>query len=185
MNSIPSKYLIIKKLSTISIIIFNFKIININISISNMALSENTQAPDFELASTSGENFILSKDSKDKPCIIYFYPKDFTPGCTAEACDFRDNISYFKNLDIDVYGISRDSVETHLKFKEAYNLPFDLLADENGVVAKDYQALIPLIGVTKRVTYLLDKNHTIAAVYEDLFGARKHILEMIEKVKMI
>lgn len=150
-----------------------------------MALSINTQAPDFKIASTSGQDFQLSVYLKDKPCILYFYPKDFTPGCTAEACDFRDNISYFKDLDIDVFGISQDNIETHLKFKEAYQLPFELLADTQSKVSKSYKATIPLIGLTKRITYLLDKNHTIVAVYENLFGAKQHIKEMIVKVKEI
>ncbi len=150
-----------------------------------MALSVQTKAPDFTLPSTSGQDFTLSKDKAGKPCIIYFYPKDFTPGCTAEACDFRDNIAYFKDLDIDVIGISRDSVATHLRFQKTYELPFQLLADTKGEVARQYKALIPLLGVTKRITYLLDKNHTIVAVYENLFGAKNHIKEMIREVKQV
>lgn len=150
-----------------------------------MALQIGTQAPDFTLPSTSGENFTLSKDMANKPCILYFYPKDFTPGCTAEACDFRDNIAQFKDLGVDVFGISRDAVSTHLRFKKSYKLPFELLADIDGTVAKSYDALIPLLGVTKRITYLLDKNHHIATAYESLFGAKQHIKEMITKLDLV
>ncbi len=150
-----------------------------------MALQIGTQAPDFTLASTSGENFTLSKDMANKPCILYFYPKDFTPGCTAEACDFRDNIAQFKDLSIDVLGVSRDAVSTHLRFKKAYKLPFELLADTDGSVARAYSALIPLLGVTKRITYLLDKNHKIVTAYESLFGAKQHIKEMIAKLDLV
>lgn len=149
-----------------------------------MALKVNDQAPDFALPSTSGGSFQLSKDVAGKPCIIYFYPKDFTPGCTAEACEFRDTFELFRNLDMKIFGISRDDVATHLRFKKAHSLPFDLLADEEGKVAAQYGATIPLIKFTRRITYLLDKNHKIAAVYENLFAASKHIKVMIEKVKI-
>lgn len=148
-----------------------------------MALKENSQAPDFTLDSTSGIPFSLSKSAKGKPLVIYFYPKDFTPGCTKEACEFRDSFEFFNGLDIDIYGISRDAVATHHEFRKAHNLPFHLLADEDGKVADLYDASVPIINFTKRITYLLDKNHKVAGVYQNLFGARKHIKEMISKVK--
>ena len=148
-----------------------------------MALKENTQAPDFSLESTNGKIFTLSQHAAGKPLILYFYPRDFTPACTKEACEFRDTFNFFQDAQIDVYGISRDSLETHYKFQEAHRLPFDLLADEDGRVAELYKASVPLIKFTKRITYLLDKNHRIVGVYQNLFGARKHIHEMIEKVK--
>lgn len=148
-----------------------------------MALKINTQAPDFTLPSTSGSDFTLSENMKGKPGIIYFYPKDFTPGCTQEACDFRDNIAYFKQFDIDVVGISRDTIETHQRFKKEHDLPFELLADKTGDVCKKYEALLPIVRVPKRVTYLLDKDHKIVATFDNLFGAKKHIQEMISKVK--
>lgn len=148
-----------------------------------MALKEKSIAPDFSLASTSGKTFTLRKDAAGKPLILYFYPKDFTPACTTEACEFRDTFDFFQDTDIAVYGISRDSVETHLSFKKAHNLPFELLADEDGKVADLYGASVPLINFTRRITYLLDKNHRIAGAYQNLFGARKHIHEMITKVK--
>lgn len=148
-----------------------------------MALKVGDKAPDFTLPSTTGKDFTLYNDRKDKPCIIYFYPKDFTPGCTAEACDFRDNIEFFKQFDIDVVGISRDDVETHLKFKAKHNLPFELLADTKGQVTKAFKATMPLVGVSKRITYLLDKDQNVVAVFDKLFGAKAHIQEMIKKVK--
>lgn len=148
-----------------------------------MALKENTPAPDFSLPSTSGSSFRLSKEAAGRPLILYFYPKDFTAGCTKEACEFRDTFEHFRGLDIDIYGISRDDIPTHHAFKKAHNLPFELLADEEGKVANLYGASIPLINFTRRITYLLDKDHKIAGVYQNLFGARKHIQEMIRKVK--
>jgi peroxiredoxin Q/BCP len=117
-----------------------------------------------------------------KPCILYFYPKDFTPTCTKEACEFRDMFAVFRNVNIEVIGISRDDIETHQRFKQQYNLPFELLADTDGKVAGLYKALIPVVKVTRRITYLLDKNHLIAAAFESMFTAEKHIAAMVEKV---
>jgi peroxiredoxin Q/BCP len=148
-----------------------------------MPLKINQPAPDFSLPSTNGKLFTLSKDMLNKPCVIYFYPKDFTPGCTKEACEFRDTFSMFRDLDIAVIGISRDDIATHLEFKKQYKLPFELLSDTKGEVAHLYGASVPLIKFTRRITYLLDKKHTIAAVYENLFAAEKHIQTMIEKLK--
>lgn len=148
-----------------------------------MALNVGTKAPDFTLPSTSGEDFTLSKNLKNKACIIYFYPKDFTPGCNMEACGFRDNFEEFEGLDIDIVGISKDSIETHQRFINYYKLPFELLSDQSGEVLKKYEALIPFIGMPKRITYLLDTDHNIITSYENLFGAKKHIQEMLLKTK--
>jgi thioredoxin-dependent peroxiredoxin len=148
-----------------------------------MPLVVGSKAPDFTLPSTSGRDFNLYKDQKGKPCIIYFYPKNFTNVCTKEACEFRDSHAMFRKLDIDVYGISKDDINSHLKFKKEYELPFDLLADAKGKVADKYEALIPIVRMTRRVTYLLDKDHKVAAVHEDMFSAKKHIDVMIQKVK--
>ncbi len=147
-----------------------------------MALKINTKAPDFTLDGTGGK-FTLSQDLANKPCVLYFYPKDFTAVCTKEACEFRDQFAEFRGAEIDVIGISRDSVETHERFKKEHQLPFELLADKSGQVAKKYKALIPVIGVTKRITYFLDKDHQIKAVFENMFDADGHIKAMIQQLK--
>ncbi|MDQ3535561.1 MAG: peroxiredoxin [Bacteroidota bacterium] len=147
-----------------------------------MPLKVDQKAPDFTLPSTHKNNFTLSLDAKDTPCIIYFYPKDFTGGCTKEACEFRDSFEEFKDLNISIYGISRDNIATHMKFKKAYKLPFHLLSDEDGTVASKYGASLPLLNFTRRITYLLDENHIIRAVYTNLFDASQHIKEMVEEV---
>nr|MBI1229675.1 redoxin domain-containing protein [Cytophagales bacterium] len=148
-----------------------------------MALKIGQKAPDFTLPSTDGKMFRLSTGFAGKSCIIYFYPKDFTSGCTAEACEFRDEFEGFKDLDIAIVGISKDDIKTHLRFKKQYNLPFELLSDSRGKTCGAYDALIPLVRVPKRITYLLDKNHIIQAVHQDLFDGKGHITEMIAKVK--
>lgn len=148
-----------------------------------MALSLGSQAPDFTLPSTSVKFLSISKDLKGQAFILFFYPKDFTRGCTAEACEFRDQFGEFRNLEIPVFGISRDDIATHEKFKKAYQLPFDLLSDESGKVCKAYDALIPLIKMPKRVTYLIDSSHKIAGVYEGLFENKSHVDAMLRKIR--
>lgn len=143
-----------------------------------MALKIGDQAPDFTLPSTTGKNFTLSKDFEGKALILYFYPKDFTPVCTQEACGFRDVFEEFIDLNFEVIGVSKDSVETHLEFKAKHNLPFELLADVQGQVAKKYKATMPILG-PKRITYLLDTSHKVRAVVENRFNAKKHLEKMI------
>jgi peroxiredoxin Q/BCP len=148
-----------------------------------MALSIGSIAPDFSLPSTSQKVFTLSSDMKGKALILFFYPKDFTRGCTAEVCAFRDQFEEFRNLEIPVIGISRDSIVTHEKFKKTYRLPFELLSDETGKVTKDYDALIPLIKISGRITYLLDEEHKVAACYEGLFENKSHVQAMLRKLR--
>ena len=148
-----------------------------------MALKPGSKAPDFTLASTSGRNFSFHRDHAGKPAILYFYPKDFTPVCTAEACEFRDTFDFFRDSDMDVFGISRDDVPTHQRFKEAHKLPFELLADVDGKVAAKYKATVPILKFTRRITYLLDKDHTIVAAYENLFASAKHVEEMVKRIR--
>ncbi|MEL6538260.1 MAG: peroxiredoxin [Bacteroidota bacterium] len=144
-----------------------------------MTLKKGEKAPDFTLPSSTGEKFTLSKDRAGQPVILYFYPKDFTRVCTEEACEFRDAFQDFRDLDVDVIGISRDTVETHQKFKEKHKLPFELLADVQGGVAKKYKASMPVFGMSRRITYLLDENHVVKAVIENMFSAKKHLQTML------
>ncbi len=100
-------------------------------------LKEGDKAPDFTLIADTGEKISL-KNFRGKKIILYFYPKDNTSGCTAEACDFRDNIKVFEKKNAVIIGISKDSIESHKKFKSKYKLPFLLLSDENIEVLKKY-----------------------------------------------
>ncbi|MGF1532285.1 MAG: peroxiredoxin [Bernardetiaceae bacterium] len=147
-----------------------------------MPLNVGDLAPNFQLPSTAGKDFVLN-DYKGQVLVLFFYPKDFTGVCTKEACTFRDQFMAFRNLDVTVVGISRDDLATHHRFKEKYKLPFDLLADEDGATTKAYKSAIPLFGISKRVTYVLDKSHRVAAVVEDLFDAEIHIKETLEKIR--
>lgn len=112
-----------------------------------MSLKIGDQAPDFSLA-TDDDQIIHLKDLRGQKIVIYFYPKDNTPGCTKESCDFRDNFNRFKVKGVAVFGISKDSGKSHTKFKQKYNLPFTLLVDANGDVCEAY-------GVINKKVYLV------------------------------
>lgn len=105
-----------------------------------MKLEKNKKAPAFTLLDQNGKKYKLN-DYKGNWLLIYFYPKDNTPGCTKEACMIRDNFPFFEKLDLKVIGISSDSVESHKKFAKKHNLPFTLLADEKKEVIKKYGVL--------------------------------------------
>ncbi len=141
----------------------------------------NNPAPEFFLPSTAGKTFRL-ENQKGRTTILYFFPKDFTPGCVTEACTFRDEIEAFRNMNVDVFGISKDSLETHLSFKDRYRLPFELLSDIDGEVAKKYDALIPVLNVVKRVSYLIDEDLVIKYKYSNLFNAAGHIQNLLGQV---
>tara|TARA_R110002020_G_scaffold256703_1_gene470372 strand:- start:1180 stop:1629 length:450 start_codon:yes stop_codon:yes gene_type:complete len=148
-----------------------------------MALKTGSTAPEFTLACTGINNLNTSKDLKGKAFVLYIYPKDFTKVCTAEACEFRDQFEAFRNLDIPVYGLSRDDIESHNKFKKEHRLPFELLSDPTGKVCKSYDALVPLIKIPKRITYLIDQDHKIAAVFSDMFESKGHIDAMLKSLQ--
>ncbi|MBO2012814.1 peroxiredoxin [Hymenobacter negativus] len=134
------------------------------------------QAPDFSLKSTNGSTFSLSKQKGQKAIVLYFYPKDDTPGCTAEACSFRDQYEDFKDLGAEVIGISSDSEASHQKFTQKHRLPFELLADTDGKVRKLYEVPRALLGLLPgRVTFVIDKEGVIQYIFNSLSGATDHV----------
>lgn len=135
-----------------------------------MTLHVGDNAPDFSLLSDQGQ--LVSLESlRGKKVVLYFYPKDNTPSCTREACDFRDNINRFATNDTVILGLSKDSPAKHQKFKEKYNLSFPLLADENGDVCQAYGVINKksLFGNTflgiQRSTFLIDEKGIIRAIW--------------------
>ncbi len=148
-----------------------------------MSLQVGDKAPDFTLPSTSGEDFHLEEALQKGPLIIYFYPKDFTAGCTKEACGFRDEYSHFEKKGVNIVGISKGSVEKHTRFKQKHSLPFDLLYDHGGEVSRTYGAYIPLIGLVKRVTYFVGQDGRIKFVTNNLFDFKIHVTEMLKKLE--
>jgi peroxiredoxin Q/BCP len=126
-------------------------------------LSEGGMAPDFTLSSNDGRTISLADYKGKKNIILYFYPKDDTPGCTKEACTFRDDIAAFKTADTEILGVSMDTVKSHQRFVDKFQLNFPLLADSEKEVAKAYGAL-GLTGSAKRMTFLIDKNGVIKKI---------------------
>ncbi|MDE1846082.1 MAG: thioredoxin-dependent thiol peroxidase [Candidatus Micrarchaeota archaeon] len=154
-----------------------------------MVLSEGTLAPDFKLAGTDNRPHSL-KEYRGKKVVLYFYPKDDTPGCTKEACAFRDSLSQIKKTDTEVLGVSRDGVESHEKFASKYNLNFMLLADTEEKVCKAYGVIGKknLYGVISigliRSTFIIDKKGKIAKVFSPVRvdGHKDKVLEALEQI---
>jgi peroxiredoxin Q/BCP len=144
-------------------------------------LKENTKAPDFKLLDQDGRERSLS-DFAGEYKVIYFYPKDDTPGCTKEACGIKDSYANFSRLNVPVIGISADSVASHKKFAEKYNLPFVLLSDPNKEIIKAYGAKGGLF--TKRISYLLDNNGVIVKGYKSV-DPSTHAGEIIKDIESL
>lgn len=133
-------------------------------------------APQFSLKTGDGDVFSLADLKGKKALVLYFYPKDDTPGCTAEACSFRDQYEDFKDLGAEVIGISSDSEASHQKFTQKHRLPFPLLADTDGKVRKLYEVPRALLGLLPgRVTFVIDKNGVLQYIFNSLSGATDHV----------
>ncbi len=150
-------------------------------------IKEGTKAPNFKLKDQNGKNVSL-KDFEGKNIILYFYPKDDTSGCTAEACNFRDEFPKFNKTNAVIIGVSPDSVESHKKFAEKYNLPFTLLSDEEKDVLKKYEVWKEksmygrkYMGV-ERTTFIIDKNGKIKKIFNKVKvqGHNEEVLEAIQ-----
>lgn len=139
-----------------------------------------SKAPDFTLLSQSGEMVNLRDFLGQKPVVLFFYPRDDTPGCTKQARAFRDEHEEFGKLDAEVIGISSDSVESHKGFAEKHSLPFLLLSDEGGKVRKLYGVPSTLGLFPGRVTYVIDAEGVVRHVFASQLGVEKHVEEARE-----
>ena len=128
------------------------------------ALKVGDKAPNFSLQDQNNITHTLS-DYEGQWVVLYFYPKDDTPGCTTQACDFRDAVKRIIASKSVVFGLSLDSVASHKLFAEKYNLPFSLLADEKGEVSELYDSLRKFLGYAKRNTFMVDPKGNIAKIY--------------------
>jgi len=146
----------------------------------NVKLSSNDKAPDFKLPDANGRLHQLAEYS-GQWLVLYFYPKDDTPGCTKEACYFRDDLAKLEALGAKVVGVSVDDGKSHIAFAKKYNLPFPLLSDKDGLVANQYGALtnLGLVKIAKRYTFLIDPEGRIAKTYFSVDTSR-HSQEIID-----
>ena len=146
-------------------------------------LSVNDKFPAVSLANQDGETVNLA-DYTGKPLVVYFYPKNDTPGCTAEACTFRDQFADFTDAGATVLGISGDSPKSHKRFQEKHRLPFTLLSDKGNTFRKQLGIKGTLFGlIPGRVTYIIDKEGTVKHVFTSQFDAERHVSEALNILK--
>jgi peroxiredoxin Q/BCP len=138
-------------------------------------------APDFNLIDQNGDEFYLKEFIGKERIIIYFYPKDETPGCVAEACGFRDNFEEFDNLNSKVIGISKDSVSSHAKFAKHHNLPYVLLSDPKNEVVNLYGVESSLLGLLPgRKTFIIDEKGIVTHIFDYQFKAKQHVTDALK-----
>jgi peroxiredoxin Q/BCP len=155
-----------------------------------MPIQAGDAAPDFSLMDETETTRSLS-DYRGKPVVLYFYPKDDTPGCTKEACNFRDDYSQYDEADVEILGVSPDSPKSHVKFKKKYNLPFTLLADTDHAVSQAYGVWGPKKMMGReyegihRTTFLIGPDGRILRVFENVQPANHsaEILAELEEMK--
>ena len=152
-------------------------------------LKLNAKAPILKLDSTDGKVYSL-KDSIGKYVVLYFYPKDDTPGCTIETNDFNKLLAKFKKLNCQIYGISKDNMKSHNKFKEKYNIKFDLLADDEIKIVKSYKVWAKkkfmgkeFMGIV-RSTFLIDPKGKIVKIWSNV-KVKDHALEVLNTLRNI
>ena len=150
-----------------------------------MALEVGDKIPNFSAKDSYGNDFESNSIIGKNPVVLYFYPKDNTPGCTAQACSFRDQYEDFKDLGAEVIGISSDSESSHQKFSKQYNLPFMLLSDSDKKLRTLFGVKTNLFGLLPgRVTYVIDKNGILQLIFDSLVSTN-HIPKALNIIKKL
>jgi len=146
-------------------------------------IKEGQKAPDFNALDCNGKKVNL-KNFRGKNVVLYFYPKDDTPGCIKEACSFRDDIQMYKGMDAEVVGVSVDGIESHKKFSNKYGLNFTLLSDKKKVITKKY-GVLKITGMAKRTTFLIGKDGKVKYVFKDVKpdGHSKEVLQKLKEMR--
>ncbi len=150
-----------------------------------MSVAVGEKAPEFQLQDQHGRTVSLADFRGKKAVVLYFYPKDETPGCTKEACSFRDSYEDFVAAGAEVIGVSGDSVDKHHSFAEHHRLPFTLLADTGNALRKTYGVPSTLWILPGRVTYVIDKQGVVRHVFDSQLQATRHIDEALAVVKRL
>jgi peroxiredoxin Q/BCP len=140
------------------------------------------RAPDFALPDANGREVRLA-DFRGRPVVLYFYPKDDTPGCTKEACSFRDQYQDFRDAGAEVIGVSSDSSDSHRRFAERHRLPFTLLADQGGKVRKLYGVPATLGLLPGRVTFVIDAEGVVRHAFNSQLAATRHVGEALDVLR--
>jgi thioredoxin-dependent peroxiredoxin len=143
------------------------------------------KAPDFTLPSQSGDQVRLHDRLGERVVVLYFFPKDGTPGCTAEACAFRDSHEVFTDAGAEVIGVSSDSVDSHAAFSGRHGLPFTLLSDQGGQIRKRYGVPSVLGLLPGRVTYVIDRQETVRLVFNSMTRISHHIDDALDVVRQL
>ena len=143
------------------------------------------KAPDFTLPSQAGEQVRLSDRLGEHAVVLYFYPRDETRGCTAEACAFRDSYEVFADAGAEVIGVSSDSVDRHAGFASHHQLPFTLLSDQGGRVRKSYGVPATLGVLPGRVTYVIDRAGTVRHVFNSMTNIGRHVDDALAVVRKL
>jgi thioredoxin-dependent peroxiredoxin len=147
------------------------------------SLKVGDRVPSFSLSSQAGTIVNSSDFIGKKPVVIYFYPKDDTPGCTAESCAFRDSHEVFTEAGVEVIGISADSPESHRQFATKYNLPFTLLSDKDNQVRKLFGVPSTLFVLPGRVTYVIDREGIIRHIFDSMLDFKAHVTESLKTIQ--
>jgi thioredoxin-dependent peroxiredoxin len=150
-----------------------------------MPIKVGDTAPNFTLPAQNGSTVSLQDFRGTKAVVLYFYPKDDTPGCTAESCAFRDQYEVFKSAGAEVVGVSADSSESHQKFAAKYNLPFTLLTDKGDQVRKLYGATAAFSLFPGRVTYVIDQQGVVQYVFDSMFNLKGHVEEALKSLQQV
>ena len=142
-------------------------------------------APDFTKTTQNDDTITLSQFRGEKTVVLYFYPKDETPGCTAEACTFRDNFEDFVEAGALVIGVSQDSDESHQSFAEHHRLPFLLVSDRDKALQKAYGVAKTMGLLPGRVTFVIDRDGAVQHVFNSQLNAKKHVRKALDVVKRL
>tara|TARA_B100000497_G_scaffold97365_1_gene109557 strand:+ start:2999 stop:3472 length:474 start_codon:yes stop_codon:yes gene_type:complete len=143
----------------------------------------NTKFPEFNLYDDK-RKFITEENLNGKWSVIFFYPKDESPGCTLQSCSFRDKYEEFKELGVQIFGVSSDSVSSHRKFKEKYNLQYSLLSDKGGILAKNLRLKKNLGLITARVTLIINPEGLIIYAHTSQLGVMGHVRKALNEIKV-
>jgi thioredoxin-dependent peroxiredoxin len=150
----------------------------------NMEIKIGSTIPDIVLQNQNGELFDLKKETKGKNVVLYFYPKDDTPGCTAQACSFRDQFEDFTDANAVVIGISGQSVESHKEFADKHRLTFTLLSDKDNKIRKKFGVPTNFLGlIPGRVTYVINKENKVVYIFNSQTKVEEHVSKTLEILK--